>query len=587
LSKRLLLLEGERAARRAIMMFYPDSTSDSRLFDVVICGGGLAGLTLARQLRQNYPDLTIALVERTKRPLPVACLKVGESSVEVGTNYYTKVLQLQSYFAERHVPKLGLRFFFGDSQGPIENRPEVGGVRFPEVPSYQIDRGILENDLRQMVSDAGVKLVEDCAAKDVQLSENEEPHRVTVQQVGTQATEELRCRWLVDATGRRRLLQGKLGLKKENGHNASAAWFRMEGRVDIDDLVPRSQRAWHERVPGRIRYYSTNHLMGRGYWVWLIPLGSGNTSVGIVTSEKIHPVRTYNTYELAYQWLRKHEPRVARYLSHRQPMDFLSYKNYSYSSHQVLSSNRWMCVGEAGVFTDPFYSPGSDFICMGNTFVNDLVGIDYRGALDRDYVEDLNALYMSLNESYVDLYRDSYDIFGSTHVMATKILFDWAIYWAFFAQLCFQNILTRPDFLKRIFELGREYLDVNRKVQQLFRDWGTRAKSRDTFEFLDPLSVPYVLERHLDLTRPKTPEETLADIETHLKVFQEWADVLVAQAIRETDASVARELEPSSWFRSSSTRVDAKPFDGGTNGDRRTGILSPSRIEQELQAVLL
>lgn len=559
-------------------MFHSDRANDPGYFDVVICGGGLAGLTLARQLNMNYPDLSIAVLERTRRPLPVACLKVGESSVEVGTNYLSNVLKLQSYFEEKHVPKLGLRFFFGDSRGPVEKRPELGAVHFPEVPSYQIDRGMFENDLRQMVDEAGVKLFEHCTTKDVQISEDEEPHRVMVQHSDASTTEELRCRWVIDATGRRRLLQSKLGLKKDNGHEASAAWFRMEGRVDIDDLVAPSRKGWHQRVPDRTRYYSTNHLMGPGYWVWLIPLGSGNTSVGIVTSQKLHPVETYNTYETAYQWLRKHEPRLARYLGDRQPMDFLSYKNYSYSSHQVISYDRWACVGEAGVFTDPFYSPGSDFICMGNTMVNDLIGMDHDGTLTRDGVEDLNALFLSLNDSYVDLYRDSYDIFGVTHVMTTKILWDWAIYWAFFGQLCFQNLLTRADLLKPTFELGRQYLDVNQRVQQLFRDWGTRTTSRDNFEFLNPFDVPYVYEKHIDLARKKTGEETLSDIETDLPVFEEWADVLRLRALQEVGPSLERELGPSSW--SNGDRRD-------DDGDGSQGSRSSSRMDRELQGVLL
>ncbi|MCA9611955.1 MAG: FAD-dependent oxidoreductase, partial [Myxococcales bacterium] len=49
-------------------------------YDVIVCGGGLAGLTLAYQLRQELPDASVAVVERQKRPLPEAAHKVGESS---------------------------------------------------------------------------------------------------------------------------------------------------------------------------------------------------------------------------------------------------------------------------------------------------------------------------------------------------------------------------------------------------------------------------------------------------------------------------------------------------------------------------
>ena len=41
-------------------------------YDVVITGGGLSGLTLARQLRQEHPDLAILVAEKRPHPVPEA-----------------------------------------------------------------------------------------------------------------------------------------------------------------------------------------------------------------------------------------------------------------------------------------------------------------------------------------------------------------------------------------------------------------------------------------------------------------------------------------------------------------------------------
>ena len=50
---------------------------------------------------------------------------------------------------------------------------------------------------------------------------------------------------------------------------------------------------------------STVHLMGKGYWVWLIPLGSGSTSIGIVADNDLHPYARINRYDRAVEWLRE------------------------------------------------------------------------------------------------------------------------------------------------------------------------------------------------------------------------------------------------------------------------------------------
>src|SRR5262245_23291571 len=196
---------------------------EGELFDVVVCGGGLAGLTLGLQLRREHPSLRVLVVEKTARPLPPGCHKVGESSVELGSSYFES-LGLKEYLKEKQLFKHGLRFFPGGGQLPIEKRLEIGPMQEPIVPSYQLDRGTYESDLRGFFEERGGTLVEGAAVKDIDLQPGKAPHTVTFEK--KDGEERRSCKvtanWVADASGRNALLRRRLKLTRGSRHTACA-----------------------------------------------------------------------------------------------------------------------------------------------------------------------------------------------------------------------------------------------------------------------------------------------------------------------------------------------------------------------------
>ena len=123
--------------------------------DVVILGGGLAGLSLAIQLRRELPGIDVLVLERRQHPVPEATHKVGESTVEIAANYFDTVLGLKQHLTERQLKKFGFRFFFSAGRDDIESALELGASRYLATPAYQLDRGIFEtiDDFRDAVRD--------------------------------------------------------------------------------------------------------------------------------------------------------------------------------------------------------------------------------------------------------------------------------------------------------------------------------------------------------------------------------------------------------------------------------------------------
>lgn len=484
-------------------------------YDVVIMGGGLAGQTLALHLRKEMPEVSLAVVEPTVRPLPEACHKVGESSVEIGAHFFDTVCGLRDYLVERQLIKNGLRYFTGDTRGPLAARREIGPSEHPVLPSYQLDRGKLENDLRGFLVDAGATLFEGYSTYRLDLAEpgSEAPHLVHVAAKGERDV--LSCRWVIDASGRHRIIQKKLGLTRESGHTHSAAWFRIPRRFYVKELVPKSEVAWHARDVDDNRWLSTNHLMGKGYWVWLIPLSSGLHSVGIVADERYHPLETYGRPDKAMAWLREHEPVLWEKIKDEPMEDFLILRRYAYTSERVFSrEGRWCCVGEAAVFVDPLYSPGSDLIALANVLSTEIVRADLvtKEPLERQRLRERqsNEFFLGFTEVTTSTFRGHSHINGAPAVLPAKLYWDNFHYWSFICQYFFNRIYTvPPEEHGKFRKLHVRFYELNLKAQSVLKTWAHMEPGTSRGDFVPLPQFPSALaDLHLDLQNRRGPDET-------------------------------------------------------------------------------
>lgn len=504
---------------------------DSR-YDVVIAGGGLAGLCLAVQLERTQPRLRILVVERSVYPQPEAAHKVGESSVEVASHYFQKTLGLGDLLA-KELPKFGLRFFMSDGENQdITTRLECGPSHYLHVPSFQIDRGHFENQLAERILKSNIDLADGYRVGSVDFASGDRDHRVQIERDAQQTRVD--CRWIVDASGRAALLKKKLDLGRPNRHQVNAAWFRIDAPIDLDDWSKDSE--WRGRLQVS-RRLSTNHLMGPGYWVWLIPLVGNRTSVGIVADDHLHPFSELSNFTNALAWLDRHEPQCAgivrEHLDRR--MDFLALRNYSHDVKQMFSSNRWGITGDAGMFPDPLYSPGSDFIGIANGFLSDLIARDLRGESIGELAEIYDRAYRSLGRTFLVTYHRQYPLMGNPRLMTLKVVWDFVMYWGGVALIFCRDKLHEQDFMDRSRPVLQGFAATNVRMQAFFREWGAVSAedpATPSRVFVDYAEIPFLAEMNRDLQGEGDDESVLETLERNLQLARELQIEIVAEAAR-------------------------------------------------------
>lgn len=414
-------------------------TSSAADYDVVIMGGAFSGASAGMMLKREHPQMRILIVERTVH----FDRKVGESTSEVAGCFLTRVLHQGGHLSAQQYQKHGLRLWFCKTPtDPVCECTEIGPNYQSRLPTFQLDRELLDEHLLKEACEFGCELLRPATIKTITLSEDTAPHTLEIMpQEGELRT--VTTRWIIDASGKAAVLSKKLGLHRPIGeeHPTSSVWCRFRNVNGLDTFHSRKMHPRLMKGARSLRTTATNHLMGRGWWCWIIPLSDGSVSAGVTWDRRLYDLPAGPSLVARLQAHLVAHPVGRLMFEHAIPDegDTFYYKNLAYHSERV-AGNRWVMVGDACGFMDPLYSQGLDFCGHTVYAATDLVKKNLMGEDTQMITDYLNMAYpRSWRIWFEALYKDKYYYLGDAELMNAAFLLDLATYFIGPVRLVYSN----------------------------------------------------------------------------------------------------------------------------------------------------
>ena len=302
------------------------------MYDVAIIGGGpagsVAGALLARSGRR------VIVLERDKFPR----FHIGESLLPFSMQAFTRLGLHEKFTRAGFMEKFGgemygacggdgVKFYFED------------GFRSQTDRSYQVTRADFDKVLLDHAAESGAEVREETSVEKIDFSDDAATLAIS-RKNGT--PEEIRARYVIDASGRNSILSAKFKLKKNYQHLQKVSVFAhydgMSRAAGRDGTLTRMVRAIDR-------------------WFWVIPLTATRTSVGVVLDGDVFKKSGLSAEDFLQEAIEEQPVLMEAMRDAERVTPVRTAADFSYRSTR-LTGDRWMLAGDAAGFIDPVFSSG-------------------------------------------------------------------------------------------------------------------------------------------------------------------------------------------------------------------------------------
>lgn len=441
-------------------------------YDVAVIGGSLVGSMAAIMLRKR--GLKVAVLEARAEDQPLKAV-VGEAFTEGTSVFVRHEIGLGDWLNQHAFRKFGFDFVTQprdrptprDLDGchelmlsltPLEKLP---GAFTKLIPTYHVNRPLLDAEVVRRAKASGANYMHGAAVRHVELGSLEQglDHRVEYERNGM--VRSLRCTWVLDVSGRRRVLGRQLGITRPMaGLETASIWNRFTNVRDDPEF-------W-QSFRGIDRRKHTIHWTGPGFWFWWIHIDDQTTSVGVSYDKAQHQPNVKaddrGFWEMVDQF-----PALREALRGAEPMEPYSYyANLPHESDYWLSRRGFALIGDAVTFVDALYSVGVEMACRQLVAVAPIIERACAGTKPCiEHVARLNVEHQYTQETVRLLNRFKYShAWHKPHVLMQTALYE-------LAEIAELYHLQDPR------HWTRENLDRHYRLQ-----WGTAARRDALVQFM-------------------------------------------------------------------------------------------------------
>ncbi len=349
--------------------------------DVVVVGGGPAGSTAATALSQKGYDVVV--FEKEKHPRFI----VGESLVP----HFWRYAELSGV-----ADKIEAEGFIRKSGGTVVWNGKIRQAAFKdfgyERTGLHVERDRFDHILLEHANGAGAMVVEETLVGNVALNGGEAP-TVTYRRNGDKTPGQIGCRFVIDASGQKTLLDRQLGIHEPDeafrfvciwGYFENAKYVAADGHAYPFESL--------RSVPPTTFVTSVGTDWG---WAWHIPLRA-STSVGFVLPLAEFKAAKTQEGDLEAYFLNLCEttPELNRLLADAKYRegDFHVIRDFSYRPDRLVGPGYFL-VGDAAAFVDPVYALGVTIAMYSASSAAQMIDHCFRNSEKSDHYQ---ALYQQV-----------------------------------------------------------------------------------------------------------------------------------------------------------------------------------------------